>query len=234
MASSRLFVISAALALAAALSVVPAQATSAASTSVSVVLPSAGATLSGTQFFDAVPNGTGDTGVQFLLVNPPPPPRQPPSNCEFGQGLNGCLVGDATLTWVGWVVQFNTESVPNGTYLLGVNVQPGNVMTSIPVTISNPPPTIVLPTNNSTVSGNQTVFDCVPPPGMSAVSFWVGNPASPIGLQQVGGSASLTLFGWLYIGSLNLPNGTYQLVCGATYPEGGMGFGPPITITVAS
>jgi hypothetical protein len=229
-ASSRYFVISAALALAAALSVLPAQAASAASTSVSVLLPSAGAgsgggeTLSGSQWFDAVPNGSGDTGVQFVLSG-----RLGNLACTANFG-GPCLVGDATLTWIGWLVHFNTENVPNGQYNLIATVSPSGASTNIAVLVSNMAPTVVLPSDGSTVSGNQWL-DCVPPPGMSQVQFEVTGAVA----NQTLTPAVLTWVGWLYDwNTSSVPNGIYDLYCLALTPEGGWASGPRISITVAN
>jgi hypothetical protein len=216
--SWRYFVISAALALAAALSVVPAQAAAAASSSVSIVLPASGATLSGSQWFDAVPNGSGDTGVEFVLSS-----TASTGPCSLATGP--CTVGNATLTWIGWVVNWNTDNVPNGSYNLVATVQPGLATTSIPVTVSNSPPTVVYPANNSIVSGSQW-FDCVPPPDVTQVVFLFRGP----GGISVGWSGNLTWVGWInYLG--NFKSGTWSVSCSGTYPEGGIGVGPPISFT---
>jgi hypothetical protein len=179
------------------------------------VLPSSGATLSGTQFFDAVPNGSGDTGVQFNLT---------------GGGCTGdCLVGNATLTWVGWVVQFNTENVPNGTYGLVATVFPDGTSSSNAVTVFNPPPTVAYPADGSTVSGSQWL-DCVPPPGMTAVVFFVDHLDTPLYL-----TATLTWFGWVAAWTTStFGNGPYTVSCEAFYPEGGTYFGPTIAVTVSN
>jgi hypothetical protein len=211
--SSKFFVVSAAMALAAAISVVPAEANAAQSTSVSIVLPAKGATLSGSQWFDAVPNGSGDTGVQFVLTG--------------GGCTTSCLVGNATLSWIGWLVQWDTDNVPNGTYTLTATVSPGNVSTSIPVTVSNKPPTVVYPANNSMVSGSQW-FDCVPPGDVTQVVFSFQGPGG-IGIPW---SGTLTWVGWInYIG--NFISGTWTVSCSGTYPEGGIGVGPPISFTAS-
>jgi hypothetical protein len=186
-ASSRYFIISAAFALAAALSVVPAQSASASSTSVSIVLPSGGATLSGSQWFDAVPNGSGATVVQFVLSG-----SLGTLSCTAAFG-GTCLVGNATLTWIGWVVQFNTERVPNRTYNLIATVSPSGASTTIPVTVPNMPPTVAVPSDGSTLSGNQWL-DCVPPPGMSQVYFTVSGASvgQTLALRSSPGSVGFT------------------------------------------
>jgi hypothetical protein len=223
---SRYFVISAALALAAALNVVPAQSASAASTSVHIVLPSE-YILSGSQWFDAVPNalnGTDDSGVQFVVSG-----RLGTLSCTANSG-GPCLVGDAALTWIGWLVQFNTARLPNGTYNLTATVSPSGASATIQVVVENMVPTVVAPSAGSTVSGNQGL-DCVPPPGMSQV--WFGVSGGTVG--QTLAPAVLTWIGWLYNwNTSSVPNGTYNVNCHAVYPEGGSEGGPFTSITVSN
>jgi hypothetical protein len=228
--SSRYFVISAALALAAALSVLPVQAVSAASTSVTVLLPNSGggneggAFLSGSQWFDAVPNGSGDTSVQFVLSG-----VLGTESCSATFG-GTCVVGEATPTLIGWLVHFNTEDVPNGRYDLIATASPSGASGRVSVQVSNMPPTVVLPSAGSTVSGNQWL-DCVPPPGMSQVEFEVSDGVT----SQTLTPAFLTLFGWLYDWNTSgVPNGTYDLYCLALTPVGGWASGASISITVAN
>jgi hypothetical protein len=69
----------------------------------SVLIPSKGATLSGSTYLDA--SASNATSVEFWL---------------FGgsYGFSGHLVGTATPTIYGWLDSWNTTTVPNGTYLL--------------------------------------------------------------------------------------------------------------------
>ena len=67
-----------------------------------VVLPSNGATLSGTQPLDATVS-SGATGVQYELS---------------GGSLTDSVIATATPTLYGWLANWNTASVPNGTYTL--------------------------------------------------------------------------------------------------------------------
>jgi hypothetical protein len=203
-------------------------AASAQSTGVSIVLPSSGATLSGSQYFDAVPYTSYDLAVLFELTSPTGP-------CSSGT-TGPCSVGEASATWVGWAVQFNTENVPNGTYSLTVTVYPVNaplVTATIPVTVSNPGPTVVLPTNNSTVSGNQWI-DCIPSSTSNSGAQFLVEPATPgSAIQELDGRA--TWIGWLAEWNTSLqPNGVYQVSCGDIYPEGGGVSSPIITVTVAN
>jgi len=66
-----------------------------------VLAPTKGARLSGTVPLDA--SATNATSVQFVL---------------FGGPYFGHVIGAATLTPYGWILVWNTKTVPNGTYLL--------------------------------------------------------------------------------------------------------------------
>jgi hypothetical protein len=199
---------------------------SAQSTSVSIVAPSNGAKLSGVEGFDAVPNamnGKDDSGVQFFLVG-----------TGYCTPVDPCLVGNATLSWIGWVIQWDTDRVPNGTYSLIATVFPNNARTNISVTVSNPVPTVVYPAPNSTVSGLQ-YLDCVPPRGVNQVQFWLtgGALTSP----QLVSDGVLTWVGWLGAWSTSgVANGSYSLYCSGTYPQpdAGIGQGPSIPVVVSN
>ncbi len=69
----------------------------------SVLLPSNGATLSGSTYLDA--SASNATSVEFVL---------------FGgsYGLSGHVVGTATPTLYGWLNDWNTSTVPDGSYYL--------------------------------------------------------------------------------------------------------------------
>jgi hypothetical protein len=70
--------------------------------STTVVLPSNGATVSGTQYLDAT-TSPGVTEVQYELS---------------GGSLTDSVIATATLTLYGWLADWNSASVPNGTYTL--------------------------------------------------------------------------------------------------------------------
>ena len=67
----------------------------------SVLIPANGASVSGKTTLDAA--ATNATGVGFYL---------------FGGSYYGLLVGSATPTEYGWVYEWNTATVPNGSYEL--------------------------------------------------------------------------------------------------------------------
>ena len=192
--------------------------------SVSIVLPNPGAGVSGTRVaLDAIAS-PGVTLVGFLLLAAACPVSSP------------CSLGAATSTIYGWVLAWNSESVPNGTYqLLGV-AQYANGrfgMRELEFTVDNSPPTVVLPSNGSSVSGNQWL-DCVAPSGTSGVQFWLtgGTLTSPALL----GAATPTIYGWLldWNTATSVPDGGYDLYCSATYPQAGTGQGPSISVVVSN
>ena len=92
----------------------------------SVLIPSSGATLSGTAAtLDA--SASNATSVEFLL---------------FGgtYGFSGHLVGTATSTIYGWLDSWNTTTVPNGSYvLLSYASGPGGntVSSGVSITVKN-------------------------------------------------------------------------------------------------
>ena len=93
--------------------------------STNVLVPSSGATLSGSRYLDA--SASNATSVEFVL---------------FGgtYGLSGYLVGTATLTIYGWLDNWNTTTVPNGSYvLLSYASGPGGSTASsaVSVTVNN-------------------------------------------------------------------------------------------------
>jgi hypothetical protein len=89
----------------------------------SILIPSSGATLSKAATLDAT--ATNATGVQFFL---------------FGGSYFGKLVGTATLTRYGWIANWDTTTVPNGSYQLfseASNSSGSGVSTGVNITVSN-------------------------------------------------------------------------------------------------
>jgi hypothetical protein len=195
--------------------------------SVSIVLPSEGATVSGTVVLDAVTSPPGVTNVDFTL-EAPGCPTHPPSLMPV------CDLGNATPTIYGWLLVWNSDTVPNGAVAVAAEAQYGGGNENIPAfmgfNVANPAPTVVVPANGSTVSGTQ-VLDCVPPSFTEApVSFSVTGPG-----EYIVGDATQTYYGWLYEwNTTSVPNGVYAFWCSATYANGGSGSGASISVTVAN
>jgi len=86
-----------------------------------VGIPSNGATQSGTALLDAGTSGTV-TGVSFELT---------------GGTLTNQVIATATESLYGWLAEWDTTSVPNGTYTLqSVATYSGGSVTSAPITIT--------------------------------------------------------------------------------------------------
>ena len=185
-----------------------------------VIIPSNGATLGGSPaVLDAVASGTSDvTSVQFV-VN--------------GGSLSNDVVGTATQTIYGWIVLWNSASVPNGNYTLqSVATEVGGVSATSPgvsITVSNPPPStqVLIPSNGATVSGGSQVLDAIGSVDVSSVSFQLN------GLTIA--TATSSLWGWYALwNSASVSNGTYTFQSVASYPNGVTGTSEPITITIAN
>ena len=96
------------------------------------------------------------------------------------------------------------------------------------ITVTPPTTTVVLPSNNATVSGS-AVLDAVASPGTSKVQYKVsGGSLSNVVIA----TATPTIYGWLASwNTTTVPNGTYTLQSIAT--SGGLtGTSPGIQVTV--
>jgi uncharacterized protein YjbI with pentapeptide repeats len=192
--------------------------------STSVLIPSDGASVSGTKAVLDASASTSVTSVNFELTGGPD---------------NGTVISAGAPTLYGWLGQWNTTVVPNGTYTLqSVASYAGGVSgTSAPITITvnNPPPTttVVLPSNNASASGNQ-YLDATASPGVTQVTYEVsGGPANLS--NDVIATGTPTPYGWLAAwNTTGVANGTYTLQSVASYAGGVTGTSPPITLTVAN
>ena len=184
-----------------------------------VVLPANDTTLSGSQYLDASAS-SGVTGVTYELS---------------GNGLSDDVIATGTSTLYGWLAGWNTATVPNGTYTLhSVASYSGGVSgSSVPVTVTvdNPPPTttVVLPANDTTLSGSQ-YLDASASSGVTGVTYELsGNGLS----DDVIATGTSTLYGWLAgWNTATVPNGTYTLHSVASYSGGVSGSSVPVTVTV--
>ena len=190
----------------------------------SVWVPSSGAKVSGSQILDAGASPAAKQ-VQFQLT---------------GGALNNAVVATGAPTLYGWLANWSSTSVPNGTYSLqSVATFPGGqtaTSSGITITVNNPSPitTVVVPSNNATVSGTNVVLDALATPGVTKVQFVLnGNGLT----NDVVGTAVATIYGWLAIWNSTspvVPNGTYTLQSVASYGGGVSGQSSPINITVAN
>lgn len=186
----------------------------------SILVPSTTASFSGTQTVDA----SATSGVNQVLFE------------VTGGQLTNKVVATSSLTVYGWVASWNTANVPNGTYTLrsvaSFSGGPLGTSTGVTVTVSNSGPTtsILMPSNNSNLSGTSTL-DASASSGTGSVQFEVtGGPLT----GQIVATASSTQYGWLASwDTTNVPNGTYTLQSVAAYFAGGVsGVSSGITVTV--
>ena len=96
--------------------------------STTVLVPSNGATVSGSTILDA--SATNATSVEFVL---------------FGgsYGYSGKVLCTATLTYYGWVCSWNTATVPNHSYTLvsdASNASSSAGSAGVSITVNNSPP----------------------------------------------------------------------------------------------
>jgi hypothetical protein len=186
-----------------------------------VLLPSAGSVLSGSQWLDAAAgDGPGVTKVVFELT---------------GGSLSNQVIATGTPTYVGWLAQWNSTTVPNGGYTLQsvATDADNNTDTSTPVTVTvnNPPPTttVLVPSKGATLSGS-TALDAS------------ASNATSVGFVLFGGSygyngkllctATLTYYGWVCSwNTTTVPDGSYVLVSGAS-GGGGSTFSAGVSVGV--
>ena len=198
--------------------------------SVSIVLPSSGATLTGSQWLDATAS-PGVTSVEFDAFTGTP--GVCPETLPGGRGE--CPIGSAVPTEYGWLIDWDTTQVPNAYYSLMAAARYPNgalgISSFVGVSVANPGPTVVVPANNSTVSGSQWL-DCTIPSRLTGpVQFGYFSDGFP----QVLGTATASEYGWLSDwNTASVANGTYSLYCSATYPNSETGVGNSISVTVAN
>ena len=183
----------------------------------SVLIPSSGATLSGSTLLDA--SASNATSVEFQL---------------FGgvYGFYGPILCTATPTYYGWLCSWNTTSVPNGSYVvssLAFNSTGSAYSGGVNITVNNPPPpttSVLIPSNGATLSGS-TLLDAS------------ASNATSVEFQLFGGvygfygpilcTATPTYYGWLCSwNTTSVPNGSYVVSSlafnstGSAYSMGGV------------
>jgi hypothetical protein len=190
-----------------------------------VLIPSGGATVSGAKsLLDAsASSAVGIASVSYEVS---------------GGTLSDQVVATGVPTIFGWLAQWDTTSVPNGTYTLqtvGTDTA-GLVTTSAPVsvTVDNAPPTtsVLIPSGGATQSGTAALMDASASANTKSVNFELtGGPDN----DTVIGSGFPTIYGWLAEwNTTSVPNGTYTLQSVAAYAGGVSGTSTGITITVGN
>lgn len=195
----------------------------------SVVLPSNDANIAGTIWLDArASSPVGVASVSFELT---------------GNGTANTLIAKATPTQYGWLAEWSSTAVANGTDTLRsvVTDADGTSSTSNPITITIDNPlastSVIIPSTGSTQSGTTALLDASAfgnsyySTSVYEVIFEVSGGPSNLSDQTVA-KGNPTLYGWLARWNTEaVPNGTYTLQSVGYYP-GGMVTSAPITITV--
>ena len=193
----------------------------------SVVIPSSGASVSGSQvLLDAAASlNVGVNRVQFSLT---------------GGSLNNAIIATATPTSYGWLAFWDSARVPNGTYSLQSEASDGagyqGVSAGVTVIVENTTPTtsVLIPSSGASVSGSQVILD-------ASASLNVG--VNQVQFSLTGGSlnnaiiatATPTPYGWIASwDSATVPNGTYTLQSEASDGGGNQGVSPAISVTVSN
>jgi hypothetical protein len=188
-----------------------------------VLIPSAGTTESGTAALVDAGASAGVTKVTYEVS---------------GGSLSDQVIATGTPTLYGWLAQWNTTTVPNGTYLLQSVASYGGGLsgasTAVSVTVANAAPTttVLIPAAGTTQSGTAALLDAIASSGVSNVTYEVSGGTLS---DKVIATGTLTLYGWLaQWNTTSVPNGTYSLQSVASYSGGVNGASAPVTITVAN
>jgi hypothetical protein len=187
--------------------------------STSVLIPSKGATLSGSTHIDA--GASNATSVEFLLYG-------------GTYGFSAPVICTATPTLYGWLCDWNTTTVPDGSYVLVSEASgPGGSTFSsgVGVTVENPLATtsVLIPSKGATLSGS------------THIDAGASN-ATSVEFRLFGGTygfsapvictATPTLYGWLCDwNTTTVPDGSYVLVSEA-FNSTGSAFSAGVGITV--
>ena len=194
--------------------------------STAVILPSTGANLTGmSTILDATASAAnGISKVQFAL--------------NGGPFFTRSIIGTAVPTLYGYVLDWNTTSVPNGTYTLQslATEATDNTASSVgfSVSVTNPPPTtaVVIPSTGASLLGTGAVLDASASSGVTQVRYELSGGPSNLS-DDVIAIATPTFYGWLASWDTTaVPNGSYTLESVASYGGGVSGTSSTITISV--
>jgi hypothetical protein len=196
-----------------------------------VLVPSSGATLTGTAILDGSatlePSLGTATAFKFELT---------------GGSYSNQVVATAKPTIYGWIAQepngtwgWDSTSVPNGTYtltpLVTYNINPGSATlpgTGITVTVSNPVPTaqVLVPSNGAILSGTTGLAGVASYP-QNVTQFTYDLDGVPLG------NAVPTLYGWLLNwDTTTVTGGSHTLTAVATYADGATATSQGISVIV--
>jgi polyvinyl alcohol dehydrogenase (cytochrome) len=190
-----------------------------------VLAPSSGAFLSGSQWLDAsASSNVGVTKVEFHLT---------------GGTLIDSLIATAAATIYGWLANWDTTTVPDGTYTLQSVAYDtaGNTARSTGVAVNvenNPtPPTtsVIAPSNGASLSGSQWLdANASDRFGVTKVEFHLTGGTLNDSLIA---TATATSWGWLASWDTTaVPDGTYSLQSVAYAADGNTGRSSGVAVTV--
>jgi len=184
----------------------------------SVLIPSGGATLSGTAAtLDAAASNA--TSVQFLLS---------------GGSYSNHVICTTTQTIYGWICPWDSTTVPNGSYTLNskaFNSTDNAVSPGVAITVANsPPPTtsVLIPSGGATLSGTAAVLDAAASNATSVKFLLFGG--GYFGL--VIGTATPTIYGWLFIWNTTAVSNNSYILLSEAFGSGGSALSSNVSITV--
>jgi len=187
--------------------------------SASVVLPADGSTLTGTVLLDTDARGPV-AGVDYRLT---------------GGALSDAVVGTATNSPYGWIFEWDTTTVPEGTYSLRARAIDGTsgVAYSPPITVTvhNLTAKMLIPTNGTSVSGTTLLDADAQGPATNVVFRLSGGTLS----NAVIASATNSPYGWIANwDSTTVPDGNYTMSARATNGFGNTADSAGFAVTVAN
>ena len=152
--------------------------------STGVTIPTNNGTVSGTsQLLDAVASPTASR-VQYEIT---------------GGALANQVVAAGIPTYYGWLAQWNTTTVANGTYALQsvASYSGAGSVTSAPITIvvnnAAPATSVIIPANGAMIdTSGSVVLDAVASPGVTSVSISMTAQGATLTF-----TATPTIFGWI-------------------------------------
>src|SRR5207245_2383871 len=164
--------------------------------SAAVVVPSNGATLSGTTTLSAAASGPV-VRVEFRIT---------------GGVYSNAVLGTATNSPYGWIYSWNTLTVGDGAYTLAARAFDASnntaVSPSINVTVKNMSTSVAVPSNGATLSGTTTLSAAASGPVVGVEFRITGGIYSNLLL----GPATSSPWGWIYNwNTTTVANGSYTL-----------------------
>ena len=156
-----------------------------------------------------------------------------------GGTLSDRVIGTATPTLYGWLAQWDTTKVPNGTYILQSvatdTLGLATISAVVSVVVANAAPTtkVLIPSSGATQSGTVALLDASASSDVTQVNYELSGGPSNLA-DQVIATGVPTYYGWLaQWDTTKVPDGTYTLQSVASYAGDVSGTSPLITITVA-